>query len=219
MGAAAVPLLVSAVGAGVSYYNTQQTAKKQDNELARQIMAQGQRQQVADKLVADQVLKQSQSNPTEAQQKSLDEYMTQLQRTQGNATQGLRQAGAVSDRYSSDADAANDDIAASGQTTAGILSRIDAPRLQRQEEGIQFGRLASDLDRVRAQSASDAYLGDLRMRTIRRNPWLDALSSVAGGIASKGGGFSGGASAAGSTAGTTGWGAFGPGAAGWTGVG
>lgn len=197
MGAAAIPLVIAGVSAGANYYNTKQTAKRQDNELARQIMAQGERQKVADKLVNDQVLRQSQSNPAEAQRKSLDEYLTQLQRTQGNATSGLRQAGAVSDRFGEDASAAGGDIAASGQQTAGILSRIDAPKMQRQEEGIQFGRLATDLDRVKAQSASDAYLGDLRLRSIKRNPWLDALAGVAGGFARgytpSGGGFSGGA--------------------------
>lgn len=217
MGAAAVPLIMAGVSAGANYYNTQQTTKRQDNELARQIMAQGQRQQAADKLVNDQVLRQSQSNPAEAQRKSLDEYLTQLQRTQGNATSGLRQAGAVSDRFGEDASAAGGDIAASGQQTAGILSRIDAPKMQRQEEGIQFGRLASDLDRVRAQSASDAYLGDLRLKSIRRNPWLDALATGASAFAS---GYSGGSGLTGgaSAGGTTQWGAFGPGAAGWKGL-
>ncbi len=36
MGAAVIPLAIAAASAGAQYYNTRQTAKKQDNQLADQ---------------------------------------------------------------------------------------------------------------------------------------------------------------------------------------
>lgn len=182
--AAWVPWAMAALSAGASVYNAEQTAKRQDNELARQIIAQGERQRAADKIVQDAVLRQGQSSPDEARQSSLDQYLTQLQRTQGQAASGLDQLGAVSDRFSEDSEDAAGDIAATGQRTADIMSRIDAPLLQRQEEGIAFGRLGGDIARVGALSDSDRYLGDIRMRGIRRNPWIDAAAAAAQGYAS-----------------------------------
>lgn len=186
--AAWVPMVIAAVGAGASYYNTQQTAKRQDNALADQIRAQGQRQREADSLVQDAILQQQGSTPDEARKASLDQYLGQLQRTQGDATAGLGQIGAVSDRFGQDAAGAAGDIAATGQRTADIMSRIDAPLLQRQNEGISFGRLGSELGRVGMLSESDRYLGDIRMRGIRRNPWIDAAAAGAQGYAGAMGG-------------------------------
>lgn len=193
MGAAAIPLIMSAASAGMQYYNTQQTNKRQDSELARQIADQSRRQSEADALVHDALTKQRDSNPADEQSAALNQYLQQLQRTQGNATHGLDQLGAVSDRYTADAAGATNDIAATGANTADIFSRIDAPVTQRQNEGIAFGRLASDLDRIRARSASDELLGQIRMSKIQRNPFLDAAASAASAYGGSYGGKSGGA--------------------------
>jgi hypothetical protein len=184
-----IPLVVGGLSAGANYYNTRRTLKKQDNELAAQIIAQGRRQSEADAAVRNAILKTEQSNPDGQRRTALNSYLEQLQRSQGNATAGLGQIGAVSSRYADDADAAGADIAARGQQTADIMSRIDAPVRQRQDEGVNFMRLGTDIDRVRALSDSDRYIGDIRMRSIRRNPWLDALSQAASGFATS---FSGG---------------------------
>jgi hypothetical protein len=184
-------LIVGALGAGASAYNTYNTARKQDNEVARQIRAQSQLQDQANQRVAQAITEQATSSPDDERQASLDSYLKQLSKTSGNATNGLNAVGAVSDRYTSDADAAAGDIASTGQTTADIMSRIDAPVRQRQNEGISFGRLASDIDRLGQKSASQDYIGQLRLNSIQRNPWLDAAATAAS-IYGMTGGLSGG---------------------------
>jgi hypothetical protein len=181
--AAAVPLITMAVGAGVNYYNTQRTMRRQDEALAAQIAQQRERQRVADAAVQNTVQQVAGSSPDAQRQQALNDYLTQLQRTAGNATAGLQGIGAVSDRFTDDAAAAGAELHELGGRTADILSRIDAPIRQRQDEGIQFGRLGSDIARVGALSDSDRYLGEIRMRGIRRNPWLDAVSQAATGYA------------------------------------
>lgn len=183
MGAAAIPLITLAVGTGVNYYNTQRTLRRQDDALAAQIAQQRERQRVADAAVQNTVQQVAGSDPDAQRQQALNDYLTQLQRTAGNATAGLQPIGAVSDRFTDDAAAAGVELHERGGRTADILSRIDAPIRQRQDEGIQFGRLGSDIARVGALSDSDRYLGEIRMRGIRRNPWLDAVSQAATGYA------------------------------------
>lgn len=196
-----LPLAMSALGAGASVYNTRQTAKRQDAEAARQIAAQGARQREADALVSDAVMKQGQSNPDAERAASLDQYVTQLQKTQGNAEQGLGQIGAVSGRYNTAADAARAQVQQTGGQTADIYSRIDAPLRQRQAEGIAQGRLGSEVGRIGMLSDSDRYIGDMRMQGIGRNPWLDAaagaLQGGAGYMAGRGGGVAGAGASAG----------------------
>ncbi len=174
-----VPLAMAAVGAGTNYYNTTQTNKRTDRELAAQIAAQGGRQREAAGLVQDAIQRQEGSNPDAARRSALEQYMEVVLRNRGQAAGGLGQVGAVSDRYGEAANDAATDIASYGANRADMMSRIDAPIRQRQEEGIQFGRLGSELDRVAGMSASDAYLGDLRLRSVRRNPWLDAAAEAA----------------------------------------
>lgn len=192
-----IPAVVAAVGAGASYYNTTQTAKRQDNELTRQIMAQGQRNRQADSAVSEAILAQQGSNPEAERQKASDAYLERLRRTRPNANAGFGQIGAVSDRFADSAQDAANDIDATGAQTADIYSRMDAPLRQRQNEGVAFGRLGSEIGRIGLMSDSDAYLSDLRMRSIRRNPWIDAAAGAAGMYAS---GYQPSSAAAGSTA-------------------
>ncbi|PJK07989.1 hypothetical protein CO610_07440 [Lysobacteraceae bacterium NML95-0200] len=200
-----VPMVMSAVAAGASHYNTQQTLKKQDNELARQIAMQGQRQREADARVNEAILEQQQSNPEAERKASLEQYVEQLRRTQGNAAQGLGQVGAISERFAQDAAAAAGQVQQTGERTADIMSRIDAPLRQRQNEGIRFGRLGSEIGRVGLLSDSDRYIGELRMRGVRRNPWIDLGAGLLGGAAgamASGGWGQAAAQAAGGTFGT-----------------
>jgi len=182
-----IPAVIAAVGAGASYYNTEQTAKRQDAELARQIVASSQRQRDADALINKTLMEQEGSNADQYETDALQQYTEQLQRSKTSANRGLGQVGALSDRFTEDAANAERRIDDYGATTAKLYSRIDAPANQRMAEGITFSRLAGDLDNVRSGFQSDDYLNRLRLGGIRRDPWLDAFSQAAQSYGTSGG--------------------------------
>jgi hypothetical protein len=188
MGAAAIPLVVSALGAGASYYNTQQTAKKQDKALADQIMGQRQRQTDANRIVNETLEGVAGSNAEAERASAMEQYNQQLRRNSGAATGTLGGVGALSSRFGQDAADAAGDIAAYGTGTADIFSRIDAPIMQRRSEGIDFARAGNQIGIVQDLAGGDNYIGELRRRSITRNPWLDAFSQAAQGYGSTAGG-------------------------------
>ena len=175
-----LPMLLGAGGGLVSAYGANQQARQQDKIAAQGIRNQAARQREADALVNQTIRQQQQSGPEGYQRSALDEYMQQLQRTAGAATQGLNPAGAVSNRFADAATAAAGDIGDYGTNRAGILSRIEAPMRQRDAEGISFGRLNSDLNPIRMGSQSDEYLNRLRMQNVRQNPWMGVISGALG---------------------------------------
>lgn len=200
MGAALVPLLTTAIGMGVTQYNTNQTEKRTKNALNQQLADQDARQKEAQALVDATLNRTSDSDPDAARTTAMDGYLDQLRKTQGLATAGLGQIGAVSDRYTAAAEAANQGIFDTGLRRADQFARIDAPLTQRMNEGIDFGRLSSDLGRVGAKSDTDRFLGTLRMQLAsRRNPGLDAAGSLLTSYGSSGGGMGGASTSAAST--------------------
>lgn len=183
-----VPAVISAIGAGASYYNTQQTAKRQDRALADQITGQRQRQSDANRVVNEQLERIAGSDAEAERAASMDSYLQQLRRNQGAATGTLGGVGAVSDRFATDAAGAAGDINQYATGTADIFSRIDAPLMQRRNEGIDFARTGNQLGIIGDLAGGDNYIGDLRRRSITRNPWVDAFSQVAQGYGSSAGG-------------------------------
>lgn len=213
MGAAAIPLIATAIGTGVQAYQTQKVARQQDRALADQIQRQARTQSEADALVRNIVSETEQSRPQESAQDALSQYLDVARRTQGQALGSL--GGVGGDRFSQDVADATAGLSEYTGRTADIFSRIDAPARQREAEARRFGRLGTDIGTLMDRSAGDRYLGDIRMRSIRRNPWLDALGQAAQGY-----GMSAASGGVGSTgSGMTEWGSFGPGSSAWRGLG
>lgn len=207
--AAWVPLVVSAIGAGATAYNTYRTGKDQDRQLALGIQQQQARQREADALVRAQLEKTGQSNPDAERSAAMQDYLAQIRRAQGQAEGGLGVMGNISGRYGEDATAAGQAIEDYATGTADIFSRIDAPIRQREREGLEFSRLGSDIGTIGMLSDSDRYLMELRMRrAAQRNPWLDAFGQAAMGYGLGMAGNVGSAAGAGSSMGagmTGGW--------------
>lgn len=198
MGAALVPLLTTAASFAINKYNTDQTEKRQRNVLNMQLQQAQQRQQQGSALVNEALNKQRASGPEAHIKSGFDAFMDQLQKTRGAATAGMAQVGDVSDRYDAGVDAANASLFDLGRQRADMLARVDAPALQRMDEGITFGRLASDLGRLEGESDVDRFLGELRMQQAgRRNAGLDAASQFLQGYGSSGGSFGFGRGASG----------------------
>lgn len=184
-----VPLAIAAVGAGTQYYNTEQTAKKQDRTLASQIERQGQDQRKIDQRTQKLLAEAQASNPEAEKASALASYVDQLQRN--NAGGAINQgAGGFSKAYREDAADAALGLGDYGQQMAGLLSRMDAPTRQRQNEGVLFNNAATDIGLLKRNSAGQDYLDQLRLQSIRRNPWLDAAANamVGYGTAAAGGG-------------------------------
>ena len=173
-----IALGITLLGAAASAYNTQQTAKKQDRALAAQINQQGQKQQQASAKIAEALAAQAQSDSVDEQAQQMDSYLTTLRQGQQNA--GLNTGpGGFSEEYRRGTAEAGQQLGEYGTGRAGLLSRIDAPRLQRQNEGILFDTLGNELRMIGREASGQNYLDQLRLNSIQRDPWLDALGSVA----------------------------------------
>lgn len=189
-----VALGISLLGVAANQYNTQQTAKKQDRALAAQITQQGQKQQQASAKIAEALAAQAKSDSTDEQSQQMDSYLRTL--AQGQQAEGINSGpGGFSQAYREGTEQAGQALGEYGNTRAGLLSRVDAPRLQRQNEGILFDSLRNELGMIGREASGDDYLARLRYGGIKRDPWLDALSSVATsygkGMAGAGGGGAG----------------------------
>lgn len=192
-----IVLGITLLGAAASAYNTQQTAKKQDRALASQITMQGKKQQQASAKIAEALAAQAQSDSVDEQAQQMDSYLATLRQGQQNA--GLNTGpGGFSDAYRQGTAEAGQQLGEYGAERAGVLSRIDAPRLQRQNEGILFDTLGNELRMIGREASGQNYLDQLRLNSIRRDPWLDALSGVASGA---GKGMAGAGGGTGSTIG------------------
>lgn len=179
----AVALALAAAAAGASYYNTQSTAKKQDRSAAEGIRKQAARQREADASVDKAIQAQAGSSGADEKAGVLEQYMQQVRASKAGATTGLSQTGKLSDQArNAEADAALG-VGNFGQKIAGLMAAMDAPNLQRQNEAVSRARTAVDLEGIGRNASGDAFLNQLRLQGIRRNPYLDAFSSFAGGAA------------------------------------
>lgn len=185
---------VAIASAAVQQYNTHEVAKQQDRSAADSIRNQSRLQRKADEKVNQEVEKLEASTASDERAKRMDDYMVQLRANQSGIESGL--AGNIGgDAFRKDSAAAAGDVQAGATDLAGLMSRIDAPAMQRQGEAFGFGNLATDIGLIGRQSEGQSFLDQLRMKSIRRNPWLDAAAAVGSAYAgSKAGG--GGASQA-----------------------
>lgn len=182
----AIPLALALGSAGVSAYNTRRTEKKKDRATAEKIRTQGRKQQEADARVNATLDKMAGSNPAGDRQAALSEYVAQVQANRGTAGAIGAQGGRVSGAY---ADAAADaalGVNAATAEQAGLMATQDGATRMRQREGSEQAGLGTDIGMIRREADGLAYLDDMRINSIRRNPWLDAASAVLGGMSSAG---------------------------------
>lgn len=194
-----VAIGVALGSAALGWWNQEQLAEKQDRQAARTITNQAAEQRKADAKLADLVKNLGASNQEDERAQQQGRYLDTLRL--GAQSSGVDPGvGAFSDAYRAGTAAANEDVASFGADRAGLLARMDAPQLQRMNEGILFSNTGVDLDQIRRGASGQAYLDDLRLKSLRANPWVDALSKA--GMAYAGGMAGGGGSAAGVDSGT-----------------
>jgi len=185
---AAVPLIISAISAGAQAYETNRVAKNQDEEAAQGIRLQANNQQQADTDVGASVDQLGKSNADSARTTATNDFLGQLRRNRGQAVSGAAPNGSA--RYKADMAGAESDVNDFGARAADTLARVNAPGIQREAEDTGFNRLATSLAATGRASAGDQFLTQLRMRSIRQNPWVGAGSQfgqgAANGMASRG---------------------------------
>lgn len=171
---------LAVIAAGTEYYNGQQVAKKQDNTLANELRQQGLLQKQAQQKTSDLINKTAQSNDTGAKASLLDQFMQQMQQQGGNVKSGLNQVGNVSSAYTKAANDAASGIASYGDNRAGLAASIDAPGVQRQNEAADLSRYGSGIGLLKQNSDALDFLTQMKLRGIRPNPWISAVSDLAG---------------------------------------
>lgn len=189
----AIGLALAAAAAGGQYYNTTKTAERQDNQAALGIQNQSRIQKEADAKVSDAVAKLADSNAASAKQSRLDDYMNVLRRNRSTTQAGLT-PNIGSDTFKTDAATAANDASSYADKTAGLMARMDAPGIQRQQEGFDYGNLATDIGLIGRESQGQNFLDQLKLGRIRRNAKIDLASGLM--LAAAGGVASGGTSAA-----------------------
>lgn len=167
------------LAATATYANNRQVARRQDNELARQLRQQYGLQQQQNQQTQQLIQKTAQSSPDAAKSNLLDQFMAKLRAENPNAVRPLAQVGNVSGAYTKAANDAALGISNYGASNAGLLSAIDAPSLQRQAEAANLSRYGSDLNEIKRRSAADQFLSQMRLQAIRPNPWLTAVADGA----------------------------------------
>lgn len=187
----AVALALAAAASGAQYYNTKNTAKKQDRQLASQIESNAKKQKQASDVTEKLVDQYAGSNPDKAKASLRDQYMQQLSAAAGQAKGGLAAPGTASDRFKADAKAAALGLDENAAIDSDLAATLDSARLQREDEGIASRRAGTELGLIQRASQGDNFLDKLRLDAIRRNPGLDAFSSLAGAYAGSMGSFGG----------------------------
>lgn len=179
----AIGLALAAAAAGTSYVNTRNTERRQDSQLATGIRNQSAKQREADAKVNDEVKQLEASRSADERTSRLDDFMQTLRTNKGQIEGGLT-PGIGSEAFRGDAAAAAGKVQAGAANSADLLSRIDAPGMQRQGEAFSYGRLGTDIGLIGREARGQDFLDQLRLRAIRRNPWMDAASSIMGGASS-----------------------------------
>jgi len=194
-----IALGLAAAAAGTNYYNTQQTAKRQDSQLATSIRNQGAKQKEADAKVNDEVARLESSRSADEQAGRLGDFMNTLRVNKGRIEGGLTPE-IGSEAFRGDAATAAGRVQEGAAKSASLLSRIDAAGMQRQGEAFGYGRLGTDLGLIGREAKGQSFLDELRLRAIRRNAGLDAAAALMGGAAS---GIGAGGATAGASSGAT----------------
>lgn len=176
-----VAAALTAAATGAQMYNQRRTAKKQDNALASRLRGQAQRQREADAKVQQIIADQAASTPDDERLTASRNYQQALRQARGQAEGGLVPMSGASDAFKESGRQAAAGIGDYGERLAGLLSTIDAPAMQRRNEGLALNRRAGELDILSRFDQGNTWLDDLRLRAIRRNPWVDAFSQVAAG--------------------------------------
>jgi hypothetical protein len=179
-------------------WQADQVAQRQDNIAAMNIQNQSRAEQSATAKVNEMLQQVSQSNPEDARRQRMDEYLATL--AQGTQTGAINDGpGGFSDAYRQGVEQAEGALGTYGDTRAGLMARLDAPVIQRMNEGVLFDDTAAGIREIGRSANQDDFLARLRIDGTRANPWVQAGLQAAGAYGSAAAGKGAG------TGGTSAW--------------
>lgn len=185
---AELALIATAASTATKAVNANQAMRRQDRELARGIREQSQLQREANQRIDEQVQDIAGSTGAEERAQSLAGFQDALRRSDESATDAIGGAGAAlpaaNPRFAERVSQGEAEVRGDALSRAGRLSRIDAPRFQRMNEGSRFGRTATDVNEIGRQSDAADFIARLRASEQQPNPWIDALADIVRGGAS-----------------------------------
>lgn len=191
MGAAALPLVLSVLGAGVGEFSNRRVARQRDRDIAAGIRKTTATQEDANRRIKQNLdlLEKSRAEPFKETLQG--QFLDRIRQQRSTALAGLDTPGATSEAFkSATAEAGTGAIDYAG-VLADLFSSIDAPGFQRSEEGFRAGDLGMDLSRLTRDADQDTFLA--RLRASRRRPSFGlgllsaGLSGAAGAASTRGG--------------------------------
>lgn len=194
-----IPAVLSLVSAGSNYIDARNQRRKSDNIALDSMRQNSERQKRADAVNSQLAADIGKSTNVAEKGKRLTDYMAQLQGGRGDAMSGVGQIAGASSAYAADAAKAALGIEGYGQDYAGLMSTLDSAGDQRRREGRSMTDAATNIGLIGREQEGADRVTQLRLKGVRSNPWLQALSAVAQGaaMASAGGAFGGGSAASG----------------------
>lgn len=177
-------MALAAIGlqAGGSAIDSYQKGKQADGIRAEQIAGiENQRkvQRMADASINRHISGLGASSPNAERTNAAGQYLGAIRANKENV---MPRSGVMgSSRFREDEAAARSGTAGFGTKIADLLSRINAPALQRQREAEQFAALSTDVSAARRNSDREQYLTQLRTQAI---PGVSGAGSFVSGIGS-----------------------------------
>lgn len=190
-----IAAIAALAAAAISTYNTNKTAKRADAAAAQGLRNQRKQQDRANGAIAATAADLEKSKAATAKAAAGKRYLDALGRAGlgGQVTGANRPGGSAAFRQAADEAAANEANYATGM--ADLYAATDAPNDQRMSEAFSIGDLGTELGTVSSIANGQAGLDDMKVRGVRRNPWLDltaqALQGYSSAKASSGGQKSG----------------------------
>jgi hypothetical protein len=189
-----IPLALSALSAGVGVYNQRTTANKQDAALAAQIRNQMATQRKADTQVQQLIGKEKGFTPAPEQAAESQAMNAVRAANAPAATSALDVPGAVSKSYEADRSNAALGITNFGKQQANLMAAMDAPKQARLDFQKNINDYTTGMGMLKRQLQGQDYLSQMKLNSIRPNPWLTGAQGVLQGMASASaaGGWGGG---------------------------
>jgi hypothetical protein len=177
-------LILTGVGGGASALNERGTLRRKDRQTAEGIRRQGVIESGASRSINEQIEDIAGSTGESERATSLEGFLNAIRTAQASTEGALDPIAAANPRFAERVSGGKESIATAGTEQAGRLSRIDAPRFQRQAEGQRIGRTAGDINELARQSTAEDFLTQLRVAAERSNPLVEALAGVSKGVGS-----------------------------------
>lgn len=179
-----IAMITTAVSTAAKGVNSFNTMKKKDRQAAEGIRRQGVLSSEANKRVNEQIEDIAGSTGESERAESLEGFLNAIRAAQSDTEGALDPIAGANPRFAENVEGGKAEIAASGATQASRLSRIDAPRFQRQAESARVGRTASGVNELGRQSTVEDFLTRLRVAAEQPNQLVDLLATIGQGVGS-----------------------------------